>query len=89
MKFVHSKTSIPVPEVYDAYIDETDPCRYLLLMEYIEGDVLRDVWDTISLEEKEEIVGQLRGYIDELRGYIDELRGVYGDVYWEGGWWSL
>jgi tRNA A-37 threonylcarbamoyl transferase component Bud32 len=73
MNFVRSKTSIPVPEVYDVYIDETDPQKYLLLMEYIEGDVLRDVWDTMSLEEKEKLVGQLRGYVDELR----EIGGAF------------
>ena len=75
MNFVHSKTSIPVPEVYDAYMDETDSRRCLLLMEYIEGDVLRDVLDTMSLEEKEDIVGQLRGYIDELRGVMGTFIG--------------
>jgi tRNA A-37 threonylcarbamoyl transferase component Bud32 len=80
MNFVRSKTSIPVPEVYDIYEDATDPQRYLLLMEYIEGDVLRDVWDTMSLEEKEEVVGQLRGYMDELR----QIQGAFvGSV--EGG----
>jgi serine/threonine protein kinase len=76
MNFVRSKTSIPVPEVYDVYKDETDPENYLLLMEYVEGDVLRDVWDTMSLEEKEEIARQLRGYMDELRDIEGTLIGT-------------
>ncbi|EAS28859.2 uncharacterized protein CIMG_07605 [Coccidioides immitis RS] len=41
LRLVRAKTSIPVPEVYAAYTD-TKTNRGVILMEYIEGQVLRD-----------------------------------------------
>lgn len=44
MELVRSKTSTPVPEVFNTHIvEETGEC--CILMEFIEGDVLRDIWD--------------------------------------------
>lgn len=74
LRFVRSKTSIPVPEVYDAYTDESIE-RGVIVMEYIEGDVLRDVWDEMPDYEKDGIIMQLRGYMEELRSIKGEFIG--------------
>ncbi|KAJ9199873.1 hypothetical protein DTO164E3_4330 [Paecilomyces variotii] len=42
LRYVHSRTSIPVPKVFNAYVDES-LSRGVIVMEYVEGDVLRDV----------------------------------------------
>jgi thiamine kinase-like enzyme len=36
-------------------------------MEYVKGDVLRDVWDSYATEQKADVISQLRGYCDQLR----------------------
>jgi hypothetical protein len=36
-------------------------------MEYVEGDVLRDVWDKFACEQRQNIIAQLKGFMDELR----------------------
>lgn len=74
LRFVRSKTSIPVPEVYDEYIDDSID-RGVIVMEYIEGDVLRDVWETMTEEEQEEIISQLRGSMEELRSVKGDFIG--------------
>ncbi|KAF3313916.1 hypothetical protein TWF173_005509 [Orbilia oligospora] len=38
-----------------------------LVMEYIEGDCLEDVWEDFDLEKKEDIISQLKRILDELR----------------------
>ncbi|RLL93933.1 hypothetical protein CFD26_102916 [Aspergillus turcosus] len=74
LRFVRSKTSIPVPEVYDAYVDESI-ARGVIVMEYIEGDVLQDVWEDMAEEEQEGIISQLRGYMEELRSIKGDFIG--------------
>lgn len=66
MQFVRERTTIPVPEVFNAYTDDTTGHGYIV-MEYVKGDVLRDVWDTYTAEQKSDVIGQLRGYCDQLR----------------------
>lgn len=53
--------------MYGAYIDETID-RGVIAMEYIEGDVLRDVWEDIADDEQEGVISQLCGHMEELRG---------------------
>jgi tRNA A-37 threonylcarbamoyl transferase component Bud32 len=53
--------------VYDAYIDESID-RGVIVMEYIEGDVLREVWEDMTDDEQEGVISQLRGHMEELRG---------------------
>ncbi|KAI1112723.1 kinase-like protein [Nemania sp. NC0429] len=80
MRFVHSNTSIPVPEVYNAYKDE-DSGHTRIIMEFIVGAELEEVWDTYSVVEKESVIAQLRGYMEELR----QFKGTYiGAI--DGSW---
>ncbi|KAI1948751.1 hypothetical protein LOZ12_003625 [Ophidiomyces ophidiicola] len=65
MQLVRSKTSVPVPRVYNAYVDDSTS-RGVILMEYIHGDVLTDVWDKLDPCQRANIISQLRQFMDEL-----------------------
>lgn len=66
MRLVRNKTSIPVPEVFDAYMEEgtRNGC---IVMQYIDGRPLDQFWGSYNKTQKESIVAQLRRYLDELR----------------------
>ncbi|KAF5026477.1 hypothetical protein F66182_1464 [Fusarium sp. NRRL 66182] len=66
MKFVRDRTSIPVPEVYNAYKDESTG-KVCIVMEYITGKRLDEAWADFTENEKELVVQQLRRYFNELR----------------------
>ncbi|KAJ5738608.1 Aminoglycoside phosphotransferase [Penicillium malachiteum] len=74
LKFIRSKTSLPVPEVCNTYIDESID-RGVIIMEYIEGDVLLDVINNIEYERRENIAVQLRAYMTEMRSFEGEFIG--------------
>ncbi|KAK2813997.1 hypothetical protein FQN50_000401 [Emmonsiellopsis sp. PD_5] len=74
MQFVRAKTSVPVPEVYDAYVDESTS-RGIILMEYVEGDVLRDVWDKLNPSQRSEVISQLRSFMDQLHAIKGDFIG--------------
>lgn len=80
MRFVREKTSIPVPEDFDAYTQ--DGSKYgCVVVEYIEGRQLDQVWETYDETQKEGIVSQLRGHIHELRSisgtFVGSVDGTY------------
>ncbi|GAW24519.1 hypothetical protein ANO14919_141060 [Xylariales sp. No.14919] len=80
MKFVRNNTSIPVPEVYNAYKDD-ESGHTRIIMEFIDGVELEEAWDAYSVTEKESVITQLRGYMEELR----QIKGTFiGAV--DGSW---
>lgn len=72
MKLARSKTTIPLPEVYNAYIDETTG-RVAIVMEFFEGDCLADVWDTFKATQKQEVIEQFRNFFSQLR----QIKGAF------------
>ncbi|KAF2276158.1 alpha/beta-hydrolase [Westerdykella ornata] len=72
LKLVREKTTIPVPEVYNAYTD-SDTGHVRIVMEFIEGDRLDDVWDKLDNDQKKEVIEQLRDFISQLR----EIKGSF------------
>lgn len=50
MRFVRNRTTIPVPEVHNAYMDEKS--RGCIVMEFIPGDNLDKAWDGYTDAEK-------------------------------------
>lgn len=66
MKLVRDLTTIPVPQVFNAYKDD-DSGHIRIVMEFIEGDVLDDVWDEFSHDQKMDVIQQLRGFFSQLR----------------------
>ncbi|ERT02519.1 hypothetical protein HMPREF1624_00818 [Sporothrix schenckii ATCC 58251] len=72
MKFVSKHTSIPVPEVHNVYRDANSG-HVCIVMEYVEGDRLDNVWEGLTTEDKDAILFQLRGYLTQLR----QLKGAF------------
>ena len=55
MRLVREKTTIPVPKIYNAYTD-SDSGHVRIVMEFIEGDCLADVWGKLDDSQKEEVI---------------------------------
>lgn len=65
MIYVKENTNIPVPKVFDYGKNEQN--NNYILMEYIEGDILENVFETLNNDEKDKIINQLKEYIYEMR----------------------
>jgi hypothetical protein len=63
-RFVKANTSIPVPDVYDFWIDGQGQGN--LIMEFIEGEKLKRLWRRLSSKQKLTIIRILGHFIDEL-----------------------
>ncbi|KAI1136853.1 kinase-like protein [Hypoxylon sp. FL0543] len=64
MAFVAKHTSIPVPRVHCSFIHNN---RAYIVMDRIEGDVIGNIWETLSDADRDNIVSQLRRMLRELR----------------------
>jgi len=65
MRFVRNNTTIPVPDVYGYHRDDTG--TEYLFMSYIPGCTLESVWKSMSSEDRNEVIAQLKHYFDQLR----------------------
>jgi aminoglycoside phosphotransferase (APT) family kinase protein len=66
LRLVKKHTTIPVPEVLDAW--PLDGGGAAILMEWInDADTLRNRWPSLTAEQKLNIAQQIRGYVDQLR----------------------
>ncbi|KAK4142107.1 kinase-like domain-containing protein [Dichotomopilus funicola] len=68
MRFVKAYTSVPVPEVRGSAWDR-------VTMEYVEGQTLRQAWGVMTGEERERVLGELRGFVGQLRGLTGGMPG--------------
>lgn len=66
MKYVRANTSIPIPEVHNAYHDETTG-DVVIVMDYVEGENLDKAWLRYTEDEKSSVISQLRDYMVQLR----------------------
>lgn len=66
LKLIHEKTTIPVPKVYSTYTDKATG-HVCIVMKYIEGDCLADVWNTLDSDQKQDIIKQLGSFVSQLR----------------------
>jgi hypothetical protein len=76
MRFVASKTSIPVPTVHDVYEKEGNT---YILMSRVHGKPLGEVWGSLCTEQKAAVVRQLKHYMAELA----TLPGDFYGALWE------
>jgi tRNA A-37 threonylcarbamoyl transferase component Bud32 len=76
MIFISKHTTIPVPKVFYAY--EKNGCCYIF-MEFVQGDLLRKIWKSISVQEKNAIVDEWRDYIHQMR-QIPYSKSAIGSV---------
>jgi tRNA A-37 threonylcarbamoyl transferase component Bud32 len=58
--YIRNNTTIPVPKILDAY--SKDGSNYII-MEYLDGDLLKEVWQHMPKAERSIIVSELRDYI--------------------------
>ncbi|THU80004.1 hypothetical protein K435DRAFT_736607 [Dendrothele bispora CBS 962.96] len=87
MRLVHERTSIPVPRVHHVMLDEPPPdtlwtgaTHYIVIMDYIHGDLLGDIWPKLGLWKKVWVVITLRRYVKELRKARQPFDGCMGRV---------
>lgn len=52
IRLVRSKTTIPVPKIYNAYTDN-DSGHVRIVMEFIEGDSLANVWGKLEANQNQ------------------------------------
>ncbi|APA08872.1 hypothetical protein sscle_04g036420 [Sclerotinia sclerotiorum 1980 UF-70] len=72
MRYIATHTSIPVPRVLDAV---TDGKLTSITMEYIEGDRLDKIWNSLAEEQKTTIVSQIHNYLTQLRNLTGKYIG--------------
>jgi tRNA A-37 threonylcarbamoyl transferase component Bud32 len=82
MRAVREKTTIPVPKIYNAYLDN-ETGHGTIIMDYVEGEELRYVWDKLKPEERSSIIEQLRGYMEQLRSIEGSFIGSIDNTYCE------
>lgn len=76
LRFISAKTSIPVPNVHGTYT--THDGVNFIVMEFICGDSLLDVWDTLPSFQKKKVSEQLRVFGLELRRFNENYIGGLG-----------
>ncbi|KAF5676556.1 kinase-like domain-containing protein [Fusarium heterosporum] len=74
MRFVRNNTSIPVPNVQNAYKDEKTG-KVVIVMDYVEGRTLKEAWPDLNETEKESVLLQLRDYMAELHTFKGDFIG--------------
>ncbi|KPM35906.1 hypothetical protein AK830_g10680 [Neonectria ditissima] len=74
MRFVHANTSIPVPQVQNAYYDKKME-EGIIIMDYVEGTTLKEAWGNFTETQKDSIISQLRGYMAQLRHFKSDFIG--------------
>ncbi|KAI3342860.1 kinase-like domain-containing protein [Ustulina deusta] len=77
--FVTKSTTIPVPKVYAIYQRQEDKGLVtFIVMQYIPGVTLQDLWGSLDETRKTSIAKTLQTYFDQLRGL--QHPGYFGDV---------
>lgn len=93
MQSVAENTSIPIPVVIDAWEAE-DSTPYderntsYIVMEYIKGQLLADIWDDLDSQGRGRILDQLYGYIRELQALKMDRPGPVGGGISEGSFFT-
>jgi len=70
INFVSENTSVPVPKIFNSY--KIGDIAYII-MEYIKGKTLEELWEDLSNEERLTILSELKGYINQIRN----IKGTY------------
>ncbi|KAF2434073.1 kinase-like protein [Tothia fuscella] len=85
MRYVRKNTSIPLPEVLDAYLlddqEGVSAPHTCIVMTFVEGKTLDEEWPTYTDVEKANITSELKSYIAEMRtlrsSQIASVDGTY------------
>jgi serine/threonine protein kinase len=76
LRFVAENTTIPVPKVHDARLEDGKVVG--IVMDYMPGKPLDDIWNPLSPDQKQSIAEQLRGYLSQLRNLKGDYIGAIG-----------
>lgn len=91
MKCVLSRTSVPTPRPHRWFFTRPDEgpfeCGYLV-MDYVEGNTVRDVWKTTSEEKRVEMIDQVADIVSQLQTIHFEQPGPLGGGECIGMWFS-
>jgi aminoglycoside phosphotransferase (APT) family kinase protein len=81
MLYVAKSTTVPVPKVYAIYQRrEKQSTVTYIVMQYVQGTTLMDLWGSLDRARKTSIAKTLRAYFDQLRqlehpGYFGNING--------------
>lgn len=71
LRYIAANTTIPVPKVHDVRCEDDKVTA--IVMDYMPGKPLDEIWDTLDPTQKLSIAKELHDYISQLRG----LKGDY------------
>ncbi|KAF5385040.1 hypothetical protein D9615_000876 [Tricholomella constricta] len=77
MNLASSQTSIPIPRIRRCI---TCKGQQFLLMEYVEGSDIYEIWPSLSLWRRFRVVWTLRGYVQQLRALELPNKGIPGPI---------
>ncbi|KAL4994376.1 kinase-like domain-containing protein [Aspergillus recurvatus] len=85
MKFVAANSNVPIPKVYDHFVDPETQKRYII-MDYIPGTDLQKLAPCLAEDQKKTVSKRIREALDELRRIPSQ--GYFGNLnrtpYYEG-----
>ena len=67
MRFVSTHTSIPVPRVHGVFLNAGQGTEGWIVMDFIEGVLLRDCWSAMNDHQQRNVKGQIKEYLGQLR----------------------
>ena len=89
LEFLSQSSDIPIPK-YHGTLVEPGTGIIFIVTEYIDGQLLKDAWPSLSASEKQDVENQLRHFLQQLRqlgdpGYLGSVgRGRLADgVFWQ------
>lgn len=74
LRFIAANTTIPVPKVHDVRWEDGKVVG--IVMDYMPGRCLDDVWNALRPDQKKSIAEQLRGFVCQLRGLKGDYTGA-------------
>lgn len=74
MRFISANTTIPVPKVHNAYVDDVTG-HAVIIMDFVEGEGLDGAWEHMAPEERDTVIQQLRDYVAQLRRFKGDFIG--------------
>ncbi|KAI9747786.1 MAG: hypothetical protein M4579_007387 [Chaenotheca gracillima] len=88
MRLVREKTSVPVPQVFKAYM-EAESNRGCIIMEYIEdAQHLDEAWESCDDTQKKSLLAQLSKHFQEMRRVSSRVIGSVDGTYCEDQFFS-
>jgi aminoglycoside phosphotransferase (APT) family kinase protein len=93
MKCVLSRTNVPTPKLrrYFFFTESQsgfpDECGFIV-MDYLEGDVLFDIWNHLDDEKRKDIIQQVADHVSQLQAVHFEKPGPLGGGRCRGFWFT-